>query len=250
MTENNHEFNSTKPTSAEQPSTEQPSTEQPSTAQGRVGARPARTSTAGLSRVLAMVAVPLVVLGLIVAGAVYSVNKFFDKDPVTVEFETKITAVTRSLERQQKVVLLKLGIQGITEHNTKTKVWGMEIPGSGRTLFMQHTYDALLGVDGSLVTVTQTGENAIEVSIPEFIFIGYNNAEFKVVVEDNGAISFVTPEIDTATLITQVLDDKAKKQHIDTNLDLLRTQAETFYGSIIKGVDPNLQVTYKFASTK
>lgn len=191
------------------------------------------------------------VVGLVAGGAV--VFAFIVPtlaNPVGTVTESRDTQVIQAIERQEQVVLVGLGIQGIAEESTQGTILGQRIPGTGRTQFLQYNYRALLGIDGADVVLTRTGEDTYLVSIPAFEFIGYDDVSFKTALEDNGILSWVTPEIDTAAVITELLDDDAKREHVDANRDLLQDQAEHFYRSIITGVSPDAQVTFRFGSTR
>ncbi|MCV5968550.1 hypothetical protein, partial [Lactococcus petauri] len=89
--------------------------------------------------------------------------------------------------------------------------------------------NAKLGIEGKDVTIEHTGEDALLISIPEFIFIGHDDESFRTVVEDNGVISGVTPEIDTVEMINTILDDDAQGQYVDANQEVLEDQARVFY---------------------
>lgn len=160
--------------------------------------------------------------------------------------ESRNTQVIQSITREQEVVLLSLGIQGIAEESVSSTFFGMEVPGSGRSLFLQYTYSAKLGVDGSQVKIKQLGEKAYQITVPQFSFLGHSDVEFKTVVENNGAISFTTPEIDVPKVITEILDEPAKEQHIADNYSALKEQCALFYSGIVKGVDPEIEVSFVF----
>ena len=44
--------------------------------------------------------------------------------------------------------------------------------------------------------------------IYKFIFIGYNNTKYQVVAENNGALNWTTPDINSTELINSLLSDK------------------------------------------
>lgn len=165
--------------------------------------------------------------------------------------EERNTQIVQALQREQEVALLSLGIQGIAEREVATTVFGLRVPGTGRVLFLQYNFTAKLGMDGSQVTVEPDGDKRFVVTIPEFEVLGHNDIKFRVAVENNGVISWITPEIDTADLITQIMNDEALSQHVKDNQDLLRDQARAFYTGIIQSVDPEVVVDFKFlGSTK
>ncbi len=65
--------------------------------------------------------------------------------------------------------------------------------------------------------------------------------------ETNGVLSFTTPEIDTAAVITNVLNDEAKSKYIASNNAILRDQAKAFYTGIINAIDPTITVAFEFS---
>ena len=162
------------------------------------------------------------------------------------ESESRNTQVIESVTKEQEVVLLSLGIQGIAERSGRSSFLGFDIPGSERAAFMQYTFNAKVGLNGEDVRTIETGEGAYRVTIPTFIFIGHDDVTFRLVAEDNGVLSFVTPEVDTVEMVNSILDDEAQDKYVDSNLDTLKEQAETFYGGIIHGIDPEAQVAYDF----
>lgn len=191
----------------------------------------------------------LIMLGLALAGwfgMQYAKQSIENFNPVGVELKSTNTQVVRSVRMEEQVVLMSLGIQGLTEEKRNSTVLGKDIPGTGRSVFIQYSYRAKLGIEGDEVRVEQTGDKQYLVTIPEFVFLGHSDEDFKTVVEDNGMLSWVTPDIDTAAVITKVLNDEAKQQHVDDNHALLEDQARNFYTGIIHGIDPEIEVDFKF----
>lgn len=103
-----------------------------------------------------------------------------------------------------------------------------------------------LGIEGKDVRVTETGEHAYTVQIPDFIFIGHSDEEFKTAVENNGVLSWTPQPLDAASTVTDVLSADKKRKDINDNRELLQDQARNFYEGIIRGVDPDAQVTMEF----
>lgn len=164
------------------------------------------------------------------------------------ETTTKDEKVVTSLTREQQVVLLSLGIQGIMSEQSQLTVAGVKVPGTQKIVYLQYGYKAKLGIDGRQVRIEKIGEKRYKVTIPEFIFIGHTDEEFRVAVEKNGALSLVTPDVDRTKLINQILDDKAKTEQININQDLLEQQAQVFYSDIVRAIDPD--ITLEFAFTR
>ena len=117
---------------------------------------------------------------------------------------------------------------------------------STKSPFVQYGFSAKVGIDGSHVTIEETSEKSFRVHIPPFSFIGHDDETFKLVAEDNGALSWVTPEIDKVEMINSILSEDAQAEYIADNEETLREQAIFFYSSIITGIDPEIDITYDF----
>ena len=182
----------------------------------------------------------------LIVGAVLVATGILSFNSVETERESRNSLIINAIERENQVVLLSLGVQGLAEESVQPKIFGRNVPWSGRTLYMQYNYRAKLGIDGGDVTIEQTGDNEFRVTIPEFILIGHDDIGFRVAVERNGVLSFVTPEIDQAKLVTELLSDDATAENINNNRDVLREQAAAFYTGIFKSVDPEITVTFDF----
>lgn len=202
---------------------------------------PARSARLARSvRILALIIVLL--LALITAGII----AFVKGDYLGVSTESRNSQVVQSLDRDEEIVLLGLGVQGIAEERVARTVFGQTVPGSGRTLFLQYTFRAKLGIEGDDVIIEPKGDDTILITVPEFIFIGHEDITFKTVLEDNGVLSWVTPDIDTPDVINDILTDETMQEHVDANRDILEDQTEMFYTSIIATVDPAIRVVFDF----
>ena len=162
------------------------------------------------------------------------------------ESESTDTRVIQSVKREEQVVLLSLGIQGISEKTEKRTFLGVEVPGSDRATFMQYSFNAKLGIDGRDVRIVPVGEKKYRISIPEYIFIGHSNEDFRLVAENNGVLSFITPENDSVEMINSILSADAQAEYIADNEEILREQAVAFYSGIINGIDPEIDISYDF----
>ena len=185
----------------------------------------------------------ILVVGLLAGGAI---TRAMSVEVLGSARDERNTQIIEAIQREEQVVLLSLGVQGIAEERVVTTIFGKQLPGSGRVLFLQYSYNAKLGIEGSEVTISQLDENRFQVSIPEFTFIGHNDVQFQTAVEDNGVLSWVTPEIDTAQVISEILDGDAQFQQVVDNRLLLEDQARAFYTGIIEAIDPEVQVVYEF----
>lgn len=151
-----------------------------------------------------------------------------------------------SLALEEQVVLMSLGVQGIKEQSEALNLFGMKVPGSSRTTFLQYDFSAKVGFTGEEVAITETGENTFNVSIPKFIFIGHDDVAFKLITEDNGVLSMVTPEVDTINMTNEILNDVTEAEYIKKNTEILRHQAETYFTSVIANIDPEVSLTFTF----
>lgn len=186
----------------------------------------------------------LIILGMAaVVGAGVALAK---NSPVGVNAESLNSQVIMAVEREGEIVLLSTATQGLAEEKVSRTVFGNDHPESERTEFLQYSYRAKLGIDGGDVLIEETGENEFLVTIPDFIFIGHDNEKFKTAVEDGGILSWVTPEVDTADLITQVLSEDAMAEQINVNRDVLEDQARAFYTGIITGINNKIDVEFEF----
>ena len=168
--------------------------------------------------------------------------------PLGIESASHDSQVVHALERTEEVSLLSLDIQGIKNEDRRREIFGASIPGTSETVFLQYNFNAKLGIDGADVKVTKTGSNAYAISVPEFIFIGYEEPTFKVAVEDGGILRWATPDIDKVEMVNGILNDDARQEYIDTNEDLLQDQAKVFYNSLIASVAPDAATDFEFRS--
>lgn len=76
------------------------------------------------------------------------------------------------------------------------------------------------------------------ISVPEFMFIGYDQPTFKVATEDGGVLSWVTPEIDKVEMVNKILDDDARQTYVSSNSEVLKDQTKAFYNTLIASIDP------------
>ena len=162
------------------------------------------------------------------------------------ETETSSSQVVKAVTKEKKVVLLALSMQGITSKEQTAKLFGRNVPGTARTMYLQYNYTAMLGIDGSKVTLTPSGEHAFDIYIPEFTFLGTSDVAFKKAVEDNGIISFVTADIDETEMVNDILGPSSKDEQINNNREALQSQAKSFYGDIVMAIDPDADVRVHF----
>lgn len=196
-----------------------------------------------------VVAVLLILLMLAVAVLGVGGYKLREalQDPITTVTESTDSKVIQAISREEQVVLVSLGIQGLHRTDKEAKLWKFDVPWSERTQLIQYDYKAKLGIEGRDVRVVSTGEHAYRVNVPEFIFIGHSDEHFETVIEDNGVLSILTDDIDAAAAVTEVLNDDEKNKQLTQNRELLEEQATNFYEGIITGIDPDAVIDVRFA---
>lgn len=197
-------------------------------------------------KALLRLAIPVVALLTGVLLAFWAMKSFPGLSVFESDSGSRNTQIIQAMERKEQVVLLSLGIQGIAEKTGNTRFFGVNIPGSERALFLQYTFNAKLGLEGKDVRIEQTGENDYLLTIPQFKFIGHDKESFRLIAENNGILSWITPEIDPVDMINNILSDEAQEQYVASNQEILQDQARAFYTSIIMSVDPAATVTLDF----
>lgn len=189
---------------------------------------------------LGVVAVVALVLGSVVSTRVASLLGWGASS------ESTNTQVVRSIELKQDVILVSLSVEAIATKKDDFRIGDWKIPGTEETVLMSYGFDAKLGIDGSKVTIEQTGESAYTVTVPAFQFLAYDNFNFETVVDDGGVLSFVTPDIDQDEMRNALINDEVKAKHVADNAHLLQLQCEAFYNNIVHSIDPNIVLTFVY----
>lgn len=183
--------------------------------------------------------------GLVMAS-VFGVKKLW---PELIPFElvsaSSNTQVIKSVNRMEQVVLLGLGVEGVKDKSQHIGVKGFVVPGTERIMFLKYNFTAKMGIEGRDVRIEQIGEGKFRVTIPKFIFIGHDEVTFES-IDMNGVLSIATPEIDSAEMANEILNDKTTAKYVEANEQVLKDQATAFYKGIITGVDANVEVEFKF----
>ena len=130
------------------------------------------------------ISILLLILGLIVGTAFGGAANVAKLLHFGVDQEEQNSQVVNAITRQEKVVLLKLGMQGIASKSVQSTILGVDVPGTARALYLQYNYSAMLGIDGSGVTVTPEAENTYRINVPAFEFLGHSDVEFKKAIDE------------------------------------------------------------------
>lgn len=167
--------------------------------------------------------------------------------PFGIDSEGQDTQVINAVTRTQEVSLVSLAVEGITEEKQPNRdVLGLDIPGTGRATFVRYSFDAKLGINGESVQITKTAANAYLVIIPDFLVIGYDQPSFEIAVEDDGVLSWVTPDISEVEMVNGVFGYAAQEKYLQDYRGQLEDQAQVFYNSLITSIDPAAETTFEF----
>lgn len=162
--------------------------------------------------------------------------------------ESRSTQIIQAVTREEQVVLLGLGIQGIDVKKAHSKTWwGEVLPGSERKMLLQYSFTAKIGIEGNDVDIVKVAEDHFIVSIPEFVFIGHDDEHFESAIESNGVLSWVTEEIDPITAVNNILGDENKQEYLEQHAESLQEQARAFYEGLVLSIDPGVVVEFEFA---
>lgn len=189
-----------------------------------------------------------VILALIAGAALVSFNvgKFFGAT------ESRDTQVIRSITGEEQVILVTAGMTDVQEEREDGLKLGIgdwdffTLPGSERSVLVRYEYDAKFGIEGKDVKISRTGDDSYLITIPKFIYLGYADPDLSVANEENGFLSWTTPEIDTTEIFEKLLSEQAVKQHIDGARLTLEEQAEVFYSKIVHAIDPAIMLDFEF----
>lgn len=163
--------------------------------------------------------------------------------------ESRDVQVIRSITTEEQVVLASAGLTDVIEEQGDAfNVFGLfDLPGSERSMLVRYDVDAKFGIEGKDVSIRKTGDSAYLISIPEFSFLGYENPDLSVAKEENGLLSWTTPEIDQSEFFERILSEEAQATHIEGFRPVLEAQARTFYSSIVSSIDPDVTLEFEFA---
>lgn len=185
-----------------------------------------------------------VVGGLLVLGGTNFFNGI-SATPTTVT-ESRSSQVVMSVQREDQVVLLSLGIQGLEQTDSHGEIWGLSVPGSGKKAFLPYSFTAKLGIDGGKVRISEVDENKYHIAIPKFIFVGNGDVKFDDMLEVGGILSGTAGEINQSEMTNRILSAENEEAYVAKNLDILKSQARTFYTNIVMSVDPTAKVEFSF----
>ena len=186
----------------------------------------------------------------VVGGVVWQINRHDSKShmpaaqTVTKDQET---LTIKSLTKEKQIVLVNLGMSEVFNEEKSSQLFGKNIVGTNRKKFMQATFDAKLGINGKDVDITSNGKDSYSITVPKFIFIGYNNPNFKLLDEHNGAFSSFTSDISETDMINKVLNDKSKQKYVEKYDGLLKQSTKDFYRELAHSIYPNAKLSFKFS---
>jgi hypothetical protein len=190
--------------------------------------------------------IKLVLALLVVAVVALLIINFSGLSIFGTSTKTNETQTITYLEKNKEIALVTLGIADIIDETNSKTIAGKKIPGSDKHTYIKASFEAKLGIDGKDVVITEIGEKEYEISIPRFIFIGYDDPKFEHVTNDNGVLSFITEDVDQMEMLNKMLDKEHQDEYISKYTDLLRESAEEFYNNLLPGFDKDVKLTFKY----
>lgn len=202
-----------------------------------------------VARALLLVLLGIGLVGAGAAAAIGAARAFPEFRLFGTSSQTRDTQIINAVTREQQIVLLSLGIQGIAvKDQGPTDFFGIKIPGTERATFLEYGFKAKVGIDGKDVRIRQTAEKAYVVSIPNFSLVGHSDEHFRVMAVDNGVLSALSAPIDPVEMINGILDEGSQRKYVDSNTELLKDQSRAFYTGIISAIDPTISLNFEFSS--
>lgn len=183
----------------------------------------------------------ILVIAAIAALAGLAVGRFLGAT------EERDVQVVRSVKGEEQVILLTAGLTDIKEERNNQTFFGLfDIPLSDRTMFIRYEFDAKFGIEGKEVGIEPLGDKSYRITIPEFIFLGYDDPNFSIATESSGILSWTTPAIDTLQATREILTDEAVAEHTEGFRPLLEEQAVRFYTRIVSSIEPEATLEFEF----
>lgn len=108
------------------------------------------------------------------------------------------------------------------------------------------THVSKLGFEASDVEIESKWFNQYVITVPEFVFIGYEDLQFETITKDGGFLSFLTEDIDTAKVVTEIITPEKQSQQIEDNQETLRAEVIDFYTGIDSELDDGIKIKLKF----
>lgn len=162
--------------------------------------------------------------------------------------ESSETQVVTAMKKEKQVAVLGLSVTDIYDKSQITTFFGIDVPFSEKTSYIKGTFDAKLGFDGKKVEISKSKiqENTYNIVIPQFTVVGISNPEFEVINNKGEILSFATEDIDTLKMANTAMSDKTLNKYIKLNKEWLEEQSQSYYEGILKSVNPDLKLNFKF----
>lgn len=157
------------------------------------------------------------------------------------------TEVVKSVEFSQDITLMRLGVAEVDSEENFAKLNNIELPGTSKEIYLKFTCKLQLGIDGQDVKITKIGDNSYRIAIPKFKSLGISEPDVDTILDQSGALSLFTKDVDRDELENEMMNNLATDTYIEENRAALEMQAQTFYTSIVHGVDPDVTLQFTFA---
>lgn len=190
------------------------------------------------------ITVGLIILALV--ATVFITLKVSGSSIFETETKTNETQTITYLKKNKEIALVTLGITDIIDETNSQKIFGQEIPWSDKQTFIKATFEAKLGIDGKDVIIEKVNNNEYKITIPKFIFIGYDQPKIEHVVDNNGVLSFVTEDVNQAQMVNKMFSEENKEKYVNQYTDLLKESTEEFYNNLLPEFDKDVKLTFVY----
>jgi len=160
------------------------------------------------------------------------------------------TQAVHAMEKREEVAILALSVTDIYDKTNSRELFGRNIFGSSSTAYIKGTFTAKLGFDGRDVKVREIRKDTYEVYIPEFKVIGTTNSHFEQVIERNGVLSFLTPDVDILEAVNGAKSEDTLSEYIEQNQRWLEDAAENYFNNLVGRFDTDIRLEFIFGKSE
>lgn len=194
----------------------------------------------------AVLGVVVLVIGALVAGvAAGLLTPPWLASTLGSQTVVKNEQVVTSIEREEEVVLLTLGAQGISEAKGIPPAIVRDFPWLQKARLMQYSLKVKLGTD--TVAIKATDDHQFVVTVPPFIWIGEEDMKIERVFSDDGVLSAFTDQMTEAEQFNAIVGEELQAKYLEDNEQALRDQTEYVFTKLARSIDPAAQLTFEFA---
>jgi hypothetical protein len=168
-----------------------------------------------------------------------------------IEAETPVTDAVYSqllaaVNNNADVALVNISVSDIHDQTEQGRFLGLNWKALDKRTILTSSFTAKLGIESEDVQIAKSGDTWW-ISIPEFEFLEYENPQFEVLVEKNGALSFRTPEVSEIDIFNEA-SASFKTDYLAKYDEALRIAAQDYYTQLFASIVPGESLHFTFAS--